>query len=46
MKQIFGDEIEKTGPVGGVDEEGEINGAYRPTGHPAVCGLLLTRVYH
>ena len=46
MQQLFGEEIDKTGPVGGVDEEGEINGAYRPTGHPGVCSLLLMRDYH
>jgi len=36
MKQLFGEEIDKTGPVGGMDEEGEMEGAYRPTGHPGL----------
>lgn len=40
LKQLFGDEIDQTGPVGSVDDEGEVEGAYRPTGHPGVCGLL------
>ena len=32
-----GDEIiEKTGPVYGLDEEGELRGSYRPSGHPGV----------
>lgn len=39
MKKLFGDEVDKTGPVYGVDEEGEIQGAYRPTGHPGVSGF-------
>ncbi|KAJ3784256.1 FAD/NAD-P-binding domain-containing protein [Lentinula aff. detonsa] len=36
MKEIFGDAIDKAGPVGGVDEEGEVKGAYRSTGHPGL----------
>ncbi|KAJ4478382.1 FAD/NAD-P-binding domain-containing protein [Lentinula aciculospora] len=36
MKGIFGDAIDKSGPAGGVDEEGEMNGAYRPTGRPGL----------
>ncbi|KAJ7088473.1 FAD/NAD-P-binding domain-containing protein [Mycena belliarum] len=35
MRPVFGDALmDQTGPVWGVDEEGEINGCYRPTGHP------------
>lgn len=34
---IFGVEaISRTGPVWGLDEEGELRGCYRPTGHPGV----------
>lgn len=36
MRGIFGDAIDQAGPAGGMDEEGEMNGAYRPTGHPGV----------
>ncbi|KAJ3809772.1 FAD/NAD-P-binding domain-containing protein [Lentinula aff. lateritia] len=36
MKGIFGEIIDKAGPVGGVDEEGEMKGAYRPTGYPGL----------
>lgn len=36
-KEIFGPEvIEATSAVHGLDEEGEANGIYRPTGHPGV----------
>ncbi|KAK7008195.1 hypothetical protein R3P38DRAFT_2791530 [Favolaschia claudopus] len=35
LRQIFGDEIiDQTSTVWGVDEEGELNGCYRPSGHP------------
>lgn len=44
MKQLFGEEINKTGPVGGMDEEGEMEGAYRPTGHPGVCCIHLMKI--
>lgn len=37
MKKIFGNEvIDSTKEMWGLDEEDEIRGAYRPTGHPAV----------
>ncbi|KAJ3875643.1 FAD/NAD-P-binding domain-containing protein [Lentinula edodes] len=36
MRGIFGETIDKAGPAGGVDEEGEMRGAYRPTGHPGL----------
>lgn len=38
-KQIFGTEvIDRTREVWGLDSEGEINGSYRPSGHPGVSG--------
>lgn len=43
MKKLFGEEIDKTSPVGGMDEEGEMEGAYRPTGHPGVCCIHLMK---
>ncbi|KZT03173.1 FAD/NAD-P-binding domain-containing protein [Laetiporus sulphureus 93-53] len=37
LKQIFGEEIiGSTGPLWGLDDEGEIRGCYRPTGHPGL----------
>ncbi|KZP29883.1 FAD/NAD(P)-binding domain-containing protein [Athelia psychrophila] len=37
MKKIFGNEvIDSTKEMWGLDEEDEIRGAYRPTGHPAL----------
>ncbi|KIK62726.1 hypothetical protein GYMLUDRAFT_260000 [Collybiopsis luxurians FD-317 M1] len=36
MNKIFGDVMDQTGPVYGVDEEGEMRGGYRPTGHPGL----------
>lgn len=36
-RKIFGDEtIDRTCRVYGLDEEGELRGSYRPTGHPGV----------
>ncbi|KAI0698553.1 dimethylaniline monooxygenase (N-oxide-forming) [Cerioporus squamosus] len=36
-RAIFGDEvIERTKPVYGLDEEGELRGSYRPSGHPGL----------
>lgn len=36
-KKIFGEEaIERTSEVYGLDEEGELKGSFRPTGHPGV----------
>ena len=33
--EMLGEEVmSKTGPVFGLDEEGELNGSYRPCGHP------------
>ncbi|KAJ7436502.1 FAD/NAD-P-binding domain-containing protein [Mycena galericulata] len=37
MRGLFGDVvIDKTGPVWGVDEEGEIRGCYHASGHPGL----------
>lgn len=37
MKKIFGDEvINQTQEVWGLDEEYELKGCYRPSGHPGV----------
>ncbi|KAJ6562315.1 FAD/NAD-P-binding domain-containing protein [Mycena capillaripes] len=37
MRGLFGDEvIDQTSAVWGIDEEGEINGCYRPSGHPGL----------
>lgn len=42
MRGVFGDAtIDRVGPVWGLDEEGELRGCYRPTGHPGVSGLPL-----
>ncbi len=42
MEKILGkDIIGKTKPVWGLDEEGEINGSYRPSGHPGVSKLRM-----
>ncbi|THH27618.1 hypothetical protein EUX98_g6572 [Antrodiella citrinella] len=36
-RKILGDEtVDRTGAVYGLDEEGELQGSYRPTGHPGV----------
>lgn len=50
LKDIFSTEtVEATKAPWGLDEEGELCGCYRPTGHPglwyAVGDLLTTRVY-
>ncbi|KAG6815338.1 hypothetical protein H0H87_002808, partial [Tephrocybe sp. NHM501043] len=37
MKETFGDEtIERTSQVWNLDEEGELRGSFRPTGHPGL----------
>jgi len=37
MRSVFGDSIiDQTDPVWGLDEEGELRGVYRPSGHPAL----------
>jgi hypothetical protein len=37
MRSLFGDEvIDQTSVVWGTDDEGELNGSYRPSGHPGV----------
>ncbi|KAJ7778657.1 FAD/NAD-P-binding domain-containing protein [Mycena maculata] len=37
MRGVFGDAaIDRVGPVYGLDEEGELRGCYRPTGHPGL----------
>ena len=33
------DIMRRVGPVGRLDEEGEIRGVYRPSGHPGVRSL-------
>ena len=36
-RKVFGDaNIDRTGPVYGLDAEGELQGSYRRTGHPGV----------
>lgn len=36
-RALFGEEMmENTKPVYGLDEEGELRGSYRPSGHPGV----------
>lgn len=41
LRRLFGDElIDETSEIWGTDEEGELRGVYRPTGHPGV------RPYH
>jgi hypothetical protein len=46
---MFGREtIERAGPIWGLDDEGELRGVYRPSGHPGVryrfadCWIRLT----
>ncbi|KAF8875527.1 hypothetical protein BD779DRAFT_1678225 [Infundibulicybe gibba] len=37
MKSLFGEAtINQTGPVWGLDEEGELRGCYKPSGHPGL----------
>jgi len=37
LKEIFGaNAIDQTSPLWGLDDEGEIRGAYRPSGHPGI----------
>ncbi|MFC5500894.1 flavin-containing monooxygenase [Lysinimonas soli] len=33
-RAILGSEVDRTGPVWGLDESGELRGIWRPTGHP------------
>ncbi|KAF9058670.1 hypothetical protein BDP27DRAFT_1386030 [Rhodocollybia butyracea] len=40
MRRIFGETIDQAGPAGGMDEEGEMRGAYKPTGHPGLWYAL------
>lgn len=41
-EELFDENVlSRLGPVSGLDAEGEVNGSYRPCGHPGVC--LLTR---
>lgn len=38
MRALFSDRvIDQTSPVWGTDEEGEVRGCYRASGHPGVC---------
>lgn len=47
MRDLFGDEvIDKTGPVYGLDEEGEFRSSYRRSGHPGVRCLLSVSPLH
>lgn len=40
-KEIFSAEVvDRTGEVWGLDSEGEVNGSYRPSGHPGVSVRL------
>ena len=40
--ELFGSEvISQTDEVYGLDEEGELRGSYRPSGHPGVSGQFL-----
>lgn len=40
LKEVFGPQIiEQAGPLWGTDDEGELRGIYRPTGHKGVCTL-------
>ena len=40
--ELFGEDvINQTEEVYGLDEEGEIKGSYRPSGHPGVCPHFL-----
>ena len=40
-RKIFGDKtIDRTCEVYGLDEEGELRGSYRPTGHPGVSQAI------
>ncbi|KAJ6456732.1 hypothetical protein C8R45DRAFT_1110849 [Mycena sanguinolenta] len=42
MRRLFGDAvIDQTSTVWGVDEEGKINGCYRPTGYPHASSIYL-----
>ncbi|KAJ7253392.1 FAD/NAD-P-binding domain-containing protein [Mycena haematopus] len=37
MRILFGDEaLDRVGPIWGIDEEGELRGCYRRTGHPGL----------
>ncbi|KAK0482195.1 hypothetical protein IW261DRAFT_1417804 [Armillaria novae-zelandiae] len=41
LKDVFGEAItERTGPIWGLDEEGELNGCFKPSGHPGFTLLL------
>ncbi len=43
--ELFGENvIGKTDEVYGLDEEGEIRGSYRPSGHPGVCRTTQRRL--
>lgn len=40
-REIYGaDVVDNTSPIWGLDDEGEIRGVYRPTGHPGVRRIL------
>lgn len=44
-KKIFGEDvIEATSEVHGLDEEGELRGTHRPTGHPGVSTLVTSKI--
>ena len=47
IREIFGDEtMDKTSLVWGLDEEGELRGSYRPTGHPGVSFRVTLEISH
>ena len=47
-RKIFGDEVVgQVGDVYGLDEEGELKGSFRPSGHPGVStGYLISDRTH
>lgn len=45
LKEVFGPEIiARTSEIHGLDDEGELRGSYRPTGHPAVRCRIERRI--
>ena len=45
-EMLVEDVMRKTGPVFGLNEEGELNGSYRPCGHPGVRRACLRLTLH
>lgn len=48
-RRILGPSVDRTGPVWGLDDEGELRGTWRPTGHPGLWfmagNLQMTRFF-